>query len=67
MGIPEAPSSFWSTTFEVADTDAVVARAAEAGGSPSAAEDFVYGRMATITDPFGAEFTVIARPEGQPG
>ena len=25
-------------------------------------EDFVYGRMATITDPFGAEFSVIARP-----
>jgi uncharacterized protein len=67
MGIPGAPSSSWSTTFEVADTDAVVARAAEAGGSPGAAEDFVYGRMATITDPFGAEFTVIARPEAQRG
>jgi predicted enzyme related to lactoylglutathione lyase len=40
----------------------VVARAAEAGGTPGAAEDFVYGRMATITDPFGAEFSVIARP-----
>ena len=65
MGVPGAPSSSWATTFEVADTDAVVARAAEAGGSPGAAEDFVYGRMATITDPFGAEFTVIARPEGQ--
>ncbi|HSK37865.1 MAG TPA: VOC family protein [Actinomycetota bacterium] len=67
MGSPGAPSSSWATTFEVADTDAVVARAAEAGGSPGAAEDFVYGRMATITDPFGAEFTVIARPEAQRG
>ena len=63
MGVPGAPSSSWATTFEVADTDAVVARAAEAGGSPGAAEDFVYGRLATITDPFGAEFSVIARPE----
>ena len=67
MGIEGAPSSSWSTTFEVADTDAVLARAAEAGGSPGTAEDFVYGRMATITDPFGAEFTVIARPPSQPG
>jgi uncharacterized protein len=62
MGVEGAPSSSWSTTFEVADTDAVVARAADAGGSPGPAEEFVYGRMATITDPFGAEFTVIARP-----
>jgi uncharacterized protein len=67
MGVPGAPSSGWATTFEVADTDAVVARAAEAGGRPGAAEDFVYGRMATITDPFGAEFSVIARPEPQRG
>ena len=67
LGVPGGPSSSWSTTFEVADTDAVVARAAEAGGSPGAAEDFVYGRMATITDPFGAEFSVIARPDPQRG
>jgi predicted enzyme related to lactoylglutathione lyase len=67
MGVPGAPGSSWATTFEVADTDAVVARAAEGGGSPGPAEDFVYGRMATITDPFGAEFSVIARPEAQRG
>jgi predicted enzyme related to lactoylglutathione lyase len=67
MGVPGAPSSSWATTFEVADTDAVVARAAEGGGSPGPAEDFVYGRMATITDPFGAEFSVITRPAAQRG
>jgi predicted enzyme related to lactoylglutathione lyase len=67
MGVPGGPSSAWATTFEVADTAAVVARAAAGGGSPGPAEDFVYGRMATITDPFGAEFSVIARPEGQRG
>jgi uncharacterized protein len=65
MGVPGVPSS-WTTLFEVADTDAAVARAAEAGGSPGTPEDFVYGRIATITDPFGAEFTVGARPKPQP-
>ena len=62
MGVAEAPSSAWATTFEVADTDETVARATAAGGTATAPEDFVYGRMATVTDPFGAEFTVIARP-----
>jgi uncharacterized protein len=64
MGVPGAPRSAWSTTFEVADTDAVVERATAGGGSADAPQDFVYGRMATITDPFGAEFSVIARPAG---
>jgi uncharacterized protein len=64
MGLPDAPASAWSTTFEVADTDAVVAAATAAGGRASTPEEFVYGRMATITDPFGAEFSVIARPAG---
>jgi uncharacterized protein len=61
MGVPGAPSA-WSTTFEVADTDAVVRQARAGGGQTGDPEDFVYGRMATITDPFGAEFSVIARP-----
>jgi uncharacterized protein len=65
MGLPEAPVSLWSTTFEAADTDAVVERATAAGGSADAPQDFVYGRMATVTDPFGTEFSVIARPAGQ--
>src|SRR4029453_14073667 len=59
MGAGEAPSSSWSTPSEVADTDAVLARAAEAGGSPGTAENFVYGRMATVTHPFGPEFPLI--------
>jgi predicted enzyme related to lactoylglutathione lyase len=67
MGLPDAPRSAWSTTFEVADTDAVVERATAGGGSAGAPEDFIYGRMATITDPFGAEFSVIARPPDQQG
>ncbi len=64
LGLPDASASTWGTTFEVVDTDAVVARAAAAGGTSGAPEDFRYGRMATITDPFGTEFSVVARPAG---
>lgn len=61
FGLPETPASRWVTTFEVADTDAVVAQARQAGGTPGEPEDMQYGRIATITDPFGAEFSVITR------
>jgi predicted enzyme related to lactoylglutathione lyase len=64
MGAPAASASAWSTTFEVAGTDAVVQRAVDAGGSSPGGQDFLYGRLATITDPFGAEFSVITRPSG---
>ena len=61
---PDTSSSAWTTTFEVADTDAAVARATAAGGTVTRpAEDFVYGRVATLNDPFGAEFSVGARPK----
>ena len=66
MGVPGVSSS-WTTLFEVADTDAAVARAAEAGGTAGTPENFVYGRLATITDPFGTEFSVGSRPEAQRG
>jgi len=48
---------------EVAGTDETVRRARAAGGSSEGPTDFRYGRIATITDPFGAQFTVITRPE----
>lgn len=63
IGQPEVPFSAWATTFEVDDTDAVVERAVQAGGSSDTPYDFEYGRLATVTDPFGAEFSVITRPE----
>jgi uncharacterized protein len=63
MGAPGSTSA-WSTTFEVAGTDEAVQRALDAGGSSDGAKDFLYGRLATITDPFGAEFSVITRPAG---
>jgi predicted enzyme related to lactoylglutathione lyase len=63
MGLPSAAVSAWNTTFEVAGTDEVVRRAVEAGGRCiDGPQDFVYGRIATLVDPFGAEFSVITRP-----
>jgi uncharacterized protein len=62
MGVPEAGGTSWSTTFEVDDTDAAVARAVAAGGTAGPVDDMIYGKLAQITDPFGAEFSVIARP-----
>ncbi len=62
VGAPDVPGSAWGTTFAVADTDAAVQRAIAAGGTCGEPEDTVYARLATITDPFGAEFSVGARP-----
>ena len=62
FGNPAAARSRWATTFEVADTDAIVARAVAAGGRAGEPNDMVYGRIATVTDPFGTEFSVITRP-----
>ena len=64
VGDPSAKSSRWGTLFMVEDTDAAVAKAREAGGTSTDPADFVYGRTAEITDPFGATFTVGARPQG---
>jgi len=64
MGAPDASSSAWGTAFEVADADEAVRRAADADGSSPGAEEFLYGRLATVRDPFGAEFSVIARAAG---
>ncbi|MCV2490547.1 VOC family protein [Geodermatophilus sp. YIM 151500] len=63
MGVPGAPSA-WGTLFEVADADDAVRRAREAGGTAADPQDFVYGRTADVTDPFGAVFTVGSPPAG---
>jgi predicted enzyme related to lactoylglutathione lyase len=53
--------SHWVVLFRVEDTDATVAKATELGGSVvSAAADSPYGRLATLADPTGATFGVIA-------
>lgn len=61
MGDPSAGSSQWGTLFEVADTDATVAAARAAGGTATDPKDFVYGRLASVTDPFGATFDIGSR------
>lgn len=49
----------WIPYFMVADTDATVARAVDAGGTVlSPAEDTPVGRIAALTDQFGARFSV---------
>lgn len=61
FGDPTTPTSTWATTFEVADTEAVVNRATTSGGTSTTPEDIPYGRIATITDPGGNEFSIITR------
>ncbi|WP_327232593.1 VOC family protein [Streptomyces sp. NBC_01317] len=61
LGLDTAPAPVWATTFEVADTDATLARARSADGTSTAPEDTPYGRFATLTDPYGTTFSVIAR------
>lgn len=59
-GIP----AHWMTYFGVADCDASVARLGELGGRVvMPAFDTPYGRIAFVSDPFGAVFCVI-RPPG---
>jgi len=61
IGDQEAGSSRWTTLFMVEDTDVMVGRARAAGGQASEPSDMVYGRIAEITDPFGASFRIGAR------
>ncbi|GAA4417590.1 VOC family protein [Actinokineospora soli] len=63
LGNERAVRSRWSTTFEVADTDSTATLAINAGGKVIDTEDMVYGRFAVLLDPFGAEFSIIARPK----
>ncbi|MEV0055874.1 VOC family protein [Saccharopolyspora shandongensis] len=58
FGDPNAGKSRWTTLFQVADADEAARRAVEAGGTAAEPFDMVYGRLAVITDPFGAEFEV---------
>ncbi|MET7683497.1 VOC family protein [Streptomyces sp. NPDC005423] len=55
------PHAFWLPYFEVADTDATVARAQELGGAVTVPATSVQGvgTMAHLTDPYGARFAVI--------
>ncbi len=56
MGV-QGSTSAWGTCFEVADTDATLAKA----GAAVAVDDTPYGRSAVFHDPLGVELSVIAR------
>jgi uncharacterized protein len=59
--LPEGTPAFWSVYFEVEDVDATLEKAVELGGEISQpAEDTPYGRLATVTDPTGTRFKLIA-------
>ncbi len=62
-GMGEHPSGtppHWMTYLMVADTDVAVAVATERGATvPGEPVDTPYGRMATITDPQGATFSIM--------
>lgn len=60
-GLPaDGVAPHWLTYFAVADTDATVAVARERGASVEAGPfDTEYGRVAIVTDPWGATFAVM--------
>ena len=63
--LPGGVPSHWSIYWEVADAGASVARATALGGSVVMdVEDTPYGRLATVTDPAGAQFK-LRTPPGQ--
>ncbi len=59
---PQMPSmpNHWKVYFEVADVDATVAKAAELGGAVVVQPfDLPVGRLAVISDPQGAVFSIM--------
>jgi uncharacterized protein len=63
---PDAPAH-WSVYLGAEDADAAVARAVELGGTVLVpAEDTPYGRIATVADPSGAPFKVVAANDAMP-
>ena len=55
MGAPEGTPSHWLPYFMVSDVDAALAAVTAGGGTvPMEAADTPFGRMAIVTDPFGA-------------
>ncbi len=58
--VPAGVPAHWSTYFAVADTDATVDKVAQLGGSVvRPAWESPYGRMATVSDDQGVQFSVI--------
>jgi predicted enzyme related to lactoylglutathione lyase len=65
--LPEGVPAHWSVYFGADDTDAALAKAVELGGSVvRPAEDTPYGKLATATDPTGAQFKLVGPNEAMP-
>lgn len=65
---PADAGSYWRVYFRVADTDAAVEQVARLGGELlDGPIDSPFGRVATVADPMGASFQLIAanRPAGR--
>jgi len=61
--LPEGVPSHWSIYWEVDDATATVARVKALGGSVVMdVEDTPYGRLATVSDPAGAQFKLRTPP-----
>ncbi|SDO99531.1 hypothetical protein SAMN04487981_115147 [Streptomyces sp. cf386] len=61
--LPRDRGPHWVTYFEVADTDETVARIVDLGGHViKPAHDSAHGRVATVSDPEGARFSLIENP-----
>ncbi|HEX8581369.1 MAG TPA: VOC family protein [Acidimicrobiales bacterium] len=63
LGAPPGTPSHWLAYFAVADVDAAVAAVGAGDGTVLATpEDTPFGRIAQVTDPFGAAFGLIGTP-----
>jgi hypothetical protein len=62
--LPEGMPAHWSVYWEVDDPAATIATITTLGGSVVAdLEETPYGRMATVSDPAGAQFKLRAAPK----
>jgi hypothetical protein len=65
--LPEGVPAQWSVYFGVEDADATLKRIGDLGGATVVnAEDTPYGRLATASDPTGAQFKLVAPNEAMP-
>jgi predicted enzyme related to lactoylglutathione lyase len=65
--LPAGVPAHWAVYFGVDDADATLATVVDLGGAVvQPAEDTPYGRLATATDPTGAQFKLVAPNEAMP-
>jgi predicted enzyme related to lactoylglutathione lyase len=63
IGAAEQGQGSWSVYFAVDDADEIVDQVVKLGGNViKPVHDSNFGRMATVSDPEGAEFSVLSTP-----